>query len=1032
MTKMPRTNKIRNTGSAIILAVVLTSLLAIVGIVFLLSSRVNSIATSSISENKDLNLAVDTVVAQISETLSLDVPGVDPNGEYYDYPDSNFDPWLAALEPYSDAGTPRWSQISDVYNELRSYATYLDEFGDRIEPNQVRAKTWKDATPVGGAELSGSYIDFGGPADADGDGVTDSRWVRIPEITSNKGKPIYAAIRIIDNGGMLNANTGYKFDSNTADGSSQMQINLLALASRINDVLTPLQIQFRENSLLQARANYPVSGLDPNNLALYEQDVIWRYANPANAYTPFDISDELESRYRFLLNQEDVDTRLEDWGSEWRDSTISTPVPSGGIELDKWFRRAGSYGDPGPDPNYTYDYYAYRHIATIQNFDRIIDPKGDKMLNINKAYGPNDTNEIDALQNTIREALIAGGFASAFADSRGTQLTANLVDYVDGPGYLPSDPAYDPNDDVTTVYDDAGIPHFGFEQPAIYISELAQNFFQADANDPNTLERSYAIELYKPYFEDLAPLCPNGVGCDWQLVISDPCFGVTSFGVNWSGTRQFHVLLNDEFLVIDVNLAEFEANSPSPLDGAIGVDVNVILSWPAKPAATSYDVYLGTNQAAVTYATPADANIFMDDVPDTQTTFDPPGLLVMNTTYYWRIDHGTATGLVKGPVWRFTVSDADVQNVPIVFTKSSLIELQRRIYDPDPCSPGWIYVTVDSVDVAIADINNLFWLRPTTGDPNDPNVRRRTHSFQRDISPHKPIRRLWDIALGRIDFPSVGYHDILNDYVDPDSRVIQAHPENEIFTSIGDFGRLFYNTTYEYGGLGPFAGITEPQLRIDLGLPGYQQLFQYLTVFDPTVDGIDNDGDGAAEPDIDELKIKGRININTAPWFVIAQLPWVSEKIGVLNYDLARNIVAYRDKAPGPAGNYFTIRPGQLGFQNIAQLNLVVDPNVPLASIDYYWRDINDLQTYPDLTFADNAVSDFEERDVIFARLSNLVTVRSDVFTAYILVRIGKDGPQKRVAAILDRSNVYPDSTAAGGYRGRVKILAIHPVPDPR
>ena len=78
----------------------------------------------------------------------------------------------------------------------------------------------------------------------------------------------------------------------------------------------------------------------------------------------------------------------------------------------------------------------------------------------------------------------------------------------------------------------------------------------------------------------------------------------------------------------------------------------------------------------------------------------------------------------------------------------------------------------------------------------------------------------------------------------------------------------------------------------------------------------------------------------------------------------------------------------------------------------------------PDLT-DDSAQDDFEERDLIFARISNLVTVRSDVFTAYILVRIGTDGPQKRVFAIFDRSNLKSSSD-------KPRIIALHPVPDPR
>ncbi|MCJ7692936.1 MAG: hypothetical protein MUO22_05920, partial [Sedimentisphaerales bacterium] len=80
---------------------------------------------------------------------------------------------------------------------------------------------------------------------------------------------------------------------------------------------------------------------------------------------------------------------------------------------------------------------------------------------------------------------------------------------------------------------------------------------------------------------------------------------------------------------------------------------------------------------------------------------------------------------------------------------------------------------------------------------------------------------------------------------------------------------------------------------------------------------------------------------------------------------------------------------------------------------------------YPDLTASDGADDDFEEQDVIFSRISDLVTVRSDVFSVYILVRIGVDGPQKRAMAILDRSNVYPSG-------GRVRVIAVQPASDPR
>ena len=78
----------------------------------------------------------------------------------------------------------------------------------------------------------------------------------------------------------------------------------------------------------------------------------------------------------------------------------------------------------------------------------------------------------------------------------------------------------------------------------------------------------------------------------------------------------------------------------------------------------------------------------------------------------------------------------------------------------------------------------------------------------------------------------------------------------------------------------------------------------------------------------------------------------------------------------------------------------------------------------PDFT-PDTAIDDLEERDVIFSRVSNLVTVRSDVFTAYILVRLGIDGPQRRMIGIFDRSRVFLPTD-------KPEVVALHPVPDPR
>jgi hypothetical protein len=383
-------------------------------------------------------------------------------------------------------------------------------------------------------------------------------------------------------------------------------------------------------------------------------------------------------------------------------------------------------------------------------------------------------------------------------------------------------------------------------------------------------------------------------------------------------------------------------------------------------------------------------------------------------------------------------SGTTIQDALFAFTRNTEISLQRPL-------PGGGYVTVDSVPVP--DPNDASgWLV----DPPTIMYNGVARSIQRDIQPHKCIRRLWD---SNVRVPNLGQQ---NTFVHPDPNVIQAHPANEDFTNIGEIGMLFRKGAYYIDAadrpdrIGYGTNKTEEEVRIDLADPNFQQLFKYLTVFDPNSDTIDNDGDGEIdETDPNktlELKVPGRININTAPWYVLAQLPWVSlRESGYNDANLAHAIVAYRDNlnlssTGGPdyyhsgASNSRELETGITGiseangFRSIGELMNVINKS---GKTDYdirsYGLDSQDQKGFPDLDepSGDGAIDDFEERDVIFARISNLVMVRSDVFTAYILVRIGTDGPQKRVMAILDRSNVYSGD-------GKVRIVALHPVPDPR
>ena len=176
-------------------------------------------------------------------------------------------------------------------------------------------------------------------------------------------------------------------------------------------------------------------------------------------------------------------------------------------------------------------------------------------------------------------------------------------------------------------------------------------------------------------------------------------------------------------------------------------------------------------------------------------------------------------------------------------------------------------------------------------------------------------------------------------------------------------------------------------------------------------------------------RVKGRVNVNTAPEFVLQRLPWMDVELKdddgnpVDTNEAAHAIVTGRmdgDKfdAYESIGDLLLLpefrRLGNDGINN----NRDTDAN-----------DANSLSAYyqPDETL-DESTDDFEEEQLLLSLVSNQVTVRSDVFTAYLLIRLGdhQDAPQRRMMAILDRSN------AQEGSGETVKVLALVPVADTR
>jgi len=147
--------------------------------------------------------------------------------------------------------------------------------------------------------------------------------------------------------------------------------------------------------------------------------------------------------------------------------------------------------------------------------------------------------------------------------------------------------------------------------------------------------------------------------------------------------------------------------------------------------------------------------------------------------------------------------------------------------------------------------------------------------------------------------------------------------------------------------------------------------------------------------------LPGRININTAAKHVIAAA--IAPQLVMVDPDDEQNALVLAEQIVAN-------RP----YRRVSDL-LDIEAFRKFAEIEP-----------EDITIGDPMIhDDFEQRDWIVSRLANIFTVRSDVFTAYILVRLGPNGPERRMIAIFDRSQVWSPND-------RPKLVALHPVPDPR
>ncbi len=116
---------------------------------------------------------------------------------------------------------------------------------------------------------------------------------------------------------------------------------------------------------------------------------------------------------------------------------------------------------------------------------------------------------------------------------------------------------------------------------------------------------------------------------------------------NWGGQFNLYGLSEVRFLHIPVR-----AREPHPDSGATDVDVDVTLGWRAGRQAAEHNVYVSTDEQAVTDGT-APVTVVTE-------TSHSPSSLDMDSTYYWRVDEvndAETPETLPGDIWSFSTRE---------------------------------------------------------------------------------------------------------------------------------------------------------------------------------------------------------------------------------------------------------------------------------------------------------------------------------------------------------------------------------------
>jgi len=1018
-----RTDGGRRSGSALILVIVLTVLLSLVGVLFVMVSRLGEMSTSTLAAERDLDAGVQAVVERIETVLMDDLFGrtrggrlcdgtqkditamFAPLNEAYDFPGRE-DRWLADIEPVYDTRGQTdialhevgWKHLTDLYYDVPGVDMRGSPYGIgfyayeglvRRESLDVRAD------PVGHASW----------ADADGDGVWDSLWVRVPGLVAGDGRPIWAAVRIVDNCGMLNLNTAHSISADSEGYYLSAVDYERFLRGKDRDALdaSPPDDVTDPSSLRRARRMDGMFDPAVHTARQYHEQVLMHIENPnaaplmmaqPAAWQLFTIGDELEIRNRLMLTSL-TEARFErpsvayytfDFGNGFWGSppggypSLRVPrIPFDNIAKFKWRVDPANFdGGSGGDPVYAWG-YDRRHVCTFYSFDR----------NVRSGRYP-----LLVKWNAVNGWWAPLEHAHFFMPPHGAVVSV-AWDFLK-PTNHPLGPArgrLEKRQRQQVLWLLYAFRAYFMEEERLDVREAARRSAQVVANLIDFMDSAETPGIFPGQdnrggtVDQVTRIDRNGVG--WLTL------QVT--GMDLESDPEYAFGLDDADVVYGYERQPFITGiyCRVTMSGVTAFGVELANPYDSDLDLAGWRIRLGSGSNRQEYVLPGAAVI-------------PAGSPEDPTRFVIRSDTSVPVAAGLPADQRIEIANFGLS----LGRQEDIVELQR--FDP---FDDTVFFTVDQTPEG-----QLKALYSTTEDGGvRVYVSRRSDEGWKfaNASENAYVTDEGAKTLGSSVAVTV-----------PESVKGYPLPVADGWTS----GGRWYGTEWVPADDWPYATLGRFEKVLWVGSDAMTDPNAVAGAITTKIGlaAAEGDGEGDLRYDIDaapellgyvgfvgrpEGRLPGRININTATREVIrAAIPPDETWIGDVN-DLSQWVVERRKSQP---------------FTSVAEL-------LEVTGFQRFMDPNNVGPADADATVED----DFEERDWILSRVSNIFTVRSDVFTAYIAVRIGTptwndngtpddprddivdNGADRRMIAIFDRSQVAEPWQ-------RPRVVALHSVPDPR